>query len=89
MAVSCESEKIGLLSNKTSMCITSSNTPDCQPDQTTHSIQEAKQKALDDQQKKLTLREKQLAKKEKDLKKSELDLNDKIQRLASSKAYAN
>jgi septal ring factor EnvC (AmiA/AmiB activator) len=45
------------------------------------------QRALETQQEKLVQKEKLLNKKEKDVKKMELECNDKIQGLASSKAY--
>jgi hypothetical protein len=50
-------------------------------------IIDEKQRALETQQEKLVQKEKLVNKKEKDVKKMELECNDKIQGLASSKAY--
>ena len=50
-------------------------------------IIDEKQRALETQQEKLVQKGKLLNKKEKDVKKMELECNDKIQGLASSKAY--
>jgi hypothetical protein len=50
-------------------------------------IIDEKQRALETQQEKFVQKEKLLNKKEKDVKKMELECNDKIQGLASSKAY--
>ena len=50
-------------------------------------IIDEKERALETQQEKLVQKEKLLNKKEKDVKKMQLECNDKIQGLASSKAY--